>query len=163
MWYEVRRSCPFTPFRSSGTIFSPRIAQMTPNFAQVCITTCQMISSPCHAKLVWNFQKFHEKTQIWPSHYEACTKNTFTFNKRASWWHATPPCDHRKPLGTFWKPMLYSKTLVNRSLTKSSEIHKKFKNAQKFMKPSPVACLCQFMSMKNNKLEEKKIPRQSSM
>ena len=47
-----------------GTIVSPSIAQMSPNFAQVCTITCQMVLVPFTSKLVRILKKLHEKTQI---------------------------------------------------------------------------------------------------
>ena len=44
-----------------------------------------------------------------------------------------------------------SPTLVNRSLTKASENHSKFKIAQNLLKPSLMAYLCQVLYIKNNK------------
>ena len=61
------------------------------------------------------------------------------------------------------KLLHYSKSVVNRSLTKSSEFHKKIKKPQIPLKPSPMASMCQLMSMKNNIREETIFARQSSM
>ena len=48
----------------------------------------------------------------------------------------------------------YSKTLVNRSLTKASKIHNEFKIAQNLLKPSLMASSVSLIVHENNKLED---------
>ena len=159
MRYEVGRSCSFTPFSCLGTISSPYIAQMTPNLAQVCISTWQMMLAPFHAKLVWKFSK---KLKFWHIFVKHVPKSSLQ-SRKGSYGempqHIWTSEHHFKPCR---KLLHYSKSVVNRSLTKSSEFHKKIKKPQIPLKPSPMASLCQLMSMKNNIREETIFARQSS-
>ena len=146
---EVQRSCSFTPLWCLGTIVSPSIAQMSPNFAQVCTTTCQMVLAPCTSKLVRIFKKLHEKTQILGFHLWSIYQNAFYKQERdivgrcyTTMWPQNTICNFVKVHG------LITKTFVNSSLTKSSKIHKKFKTYQNLLKSSPMESLCQIMSIK---------------
>ena len=153
---EVQRSCSFTPLWCLGTIVSPSIAQMSLNFSQVCTTTCQMVLAHMHFQIGSKILKITWKNSnlgfqyLWSIYQNAFYKQERDIVGRCYttiMWPQNTICNFVKVHG------LIRKTLVNRSLTKSSKIHKKFKTYQNLLKSSPMESLCQIMSMKNDKLE----------